>query len=46
MASSTKSNNSFGARGDLQVGGRRLSVYRLDTLADERASTSAASRSP
>ena len=34
MASSTKSNNSFGTRGDLQAGGRRLSVYRLDTLAE------------
>jgi aconitate hydratase len=33
MASSIRSNNSFGARGDLQVGGRRFSVYSLESLA-------------
>ncbi|HXW79822.1 MAG TPA: aconitate hydratase AcnA, partial [Acidimicrobiales bacterium] len=29
-----RSNNSFGARGDLQLGQRRFSVYRLDRLAE------------
>ena len=33
MASSTRSNDSYGARGDLRVGERRFSVYRLDSLA-------------
>ncbi len=33
MGNSTMSGNSFGALGDLQVGGRRLSVYRLDAVA-------------
>ena len=34
MASSIRSNNSFGAWGELQLGERRFSVYRLDHLAE------------
>jgi aconitate hydratase len=35
MNSSARSNDTFGTRGDLQVGGGTLSVFRLDKLARE-----------
>ena len=35
MDSSARSNDTFGARGQLQVGGGTLSVYRLDKLAHD-----------
>jgi aconitate hydratase len=35
MDSSARSDDTFGTRGELQIGGGRLSVYRLDKLAHE-----------